>query len=91
MKKLTAVQRSARDQDCTVEIAGICNGDVSTTVLAHLSFQYGTDKRNRPNERNAVYACSKCHDEIGSWSDLYGMEIARALVRTAEARDRMGI
>ena len=89
--KQTKVQKSARYQDCTLELAGLCNYDLSTTVLAHISFKYGTDKRNRPNERNAVYACSACHDAIGSWNEEYGMEIARALVRTAERRDELGI
>jgi len=89
--KQTKIQASAKGQDCTLNIAGVCNYDPETVVLAHISFKYGTDKRNRPNERNAVYACSDCHDAIGSWNDVYGMEIARALVRTAEKRDQLGI
>jgi cytochrome c553 len=90
--KQTKVQKSARGEECTLRIAsGVCNYDVETTVLAHISFQYGSDKRNRPNERNAVYACSACHDAIGSWNDAYGWEIGRALVRTTERRDELGV
>jgi len=84
-----------------LQIHGVHYHDPETTVLAHISFREGdsTDKRNRPNERNAVYACFKCHEIIGSTygEDNYLMEkdywfyVARALKRTAEARDRIGI
>ena len=89
--KQTKVQKSARNETCTLEIAGICNYDPATTVLAHIGFKDGSGKRIRVGERNAVYACSACHDAIGSWKDCYGMEIARALVRTAERRDELGV
>ena len=89
--KQTAIQKSARHQDCTLNIAGVCNYDPATTVLCHLGFKYGSGKRIRPGERNAVYACSACHEVMGSWNDLYGMEIARGIVRTTERRDELGI
>ncbi len=91
MKRLTKIQASAKGMDCTLNIAGVCSYDPDKTIFCHLGFKYGSGKRIRPNERNGVYGCSDCHDAIGSWDDVYGMEIARALVRTAEARDRMGI
>ena len=31
-----AIRLSARDEACTFEIVGVCNGDPSTTVLCHL-------------------------------------------------------
>ena len=88
---VSKARESAELEECTLRIVHVCNYSVETTVLAHLSFKYGTDKRNRRNERNAVYACSDCHEAIGSWNDAYGYEIARALVRTAEKRDELGI
>jgi len=93
MKPLTKIQKSARNQECTLNIAGVCNYDTDTTVLCHIGFgdnnTIGSGKRIRPGERNAVYGCSACHDFIGSGNDYY--YIARALVRTAEARDELGI
>ena len=99
-KPLTKIQASARNQECTLNIAGVCNYDPETTVLCHIGFKDGSGKRIRPGERNAVYGCSACHDAIdhrtGQFTDPYlsveeNWYIARALVRTAEARDRMGI
>ena len=58
--KLTAMQKSAQGQDCTLRIPGVCNWNPETTVLAHLGS--GTGKRRDDN--NAVYACSSCHDAI---------------------------
>ena len=88
---LTKIQKSAQGQECTLNIANVCNYNPETTVLCHVSFNYGSGKRIRPNERNAVYGCSDCHLKIGNWNSMYGMEIARALVRTAEKRDELGI
>ena len=94
----TKIQASARDQECTLQIAGICNGDVSTTVLCHVGFKYGSGKRIRFGERNAVYGCSACHDLIDKRSTYpilmekeHWFYVARALVRTAERRDEIGI
>jgi len=100
--KQTKIQKSARNEECTLRIAGVCNYDVETTILAHISFGYGTDKRNRPNERNAVYACSACHDLIDKragiekvsaefWAFELEWYIGRALVRTTERRDELGV
>lgn len=97
--KLTKAQKSAQGEDCTVT-SHICNGDPETTVLAHIGFKgESTNKRRRPNERNAVYACSACHDAIDgrqwicdTWyaSDRWRL-IARALILTAERRDEKGV
>ena len=90
MKKLTKIQASARGQDCTLQIAGVCNYDTETTVLCHFGFgDDGSAKRLRPNERNAAYGCSACHEWIGNGNDYF--YIARALVRTTERRDELGL
>ena len=106
--KQTKVQKSARGETCTLQIAGVCNHDTETTVLCHVSFNYGTGKRIRPNERNAVYGCSACHDAIDGrvvkfdlntadietivdWHEWKWWYVGRALVRTAERRDELGI
>ena len=59
--KQTAIQRSARGQDCSLRIPGVCNGNPETTVLAHVG-RHGSAKRNHDDE--GVFACSGCHDAI---------------------------
>jgi len=92
-KKLTPVQESAQGQDCTIRAAGICNYNPETTILAHVSFNWGTAKRLRPNERNAVFACSSCHDFIGNGTHSPEVlwYVARGLVLTYEKRDEIGV
>jgi len=96
----TKIQASAKDQECCLNLVGICNYDTATTVLVHIGFGGGdaTNKRNRPNERNGVFSCSACHDMIDGrteYPELMDKDrwfyIARGLVRTAEIRDEMGI
>ena len=58
---MTKKQRSARGQDCVLNIPGVCNRNPETTVLAHVG-RHGSAKRN--HDEDAVYACSACHDAI---------------------------
>ena len=52
---------SAKGQDCTMKILGVCNGDPETTVAAHLPDHYkGTGLKT--HDIFIVYACSSCHD-----------------------------
>lgn len=58
-----AIRKSARDEECTLNIVGVCNYNTETTVLAHLpdeSNGIGT----KPDDISACYACSSCHDVI---------------------------
>ena len=92
----TKIQKSARGEECTLQIAGVCNHNPETTVLCHVGFNYGSGKRIRPGERNAVYGGSACHDVRDGRMLKGGVHnlmwyIARALVRTAERRDELGI
>lgn len=59
--KSTKAQRCAQGHECTLLIPDTCNGDSSTTILAHTG-RHGSAKRN--HDEDAVYACSACHDAI---------------------------
>jgi len=62
MSKITA---SARGQDCTVRIAGYCNSNSETVVLAHLSgIRYGHGTGKKVNDLHGAYCCSSCHDAL---------------------------
>lgn len=60
MSKITA---SARGQNCTVRLPGVCNFNPETTVFAHISgirFGHGVAIKTE----FGAYACSACHDMI---------------------------
>jgi hypothetical protein len=57
------IRESARGQDCTVRLPGICNFNPETVVFAHLNgvrFGHGVGKKTKWG----AYACSACHDEL---------------------------
>ena len=60
--KTTPIRQSAKGQPCQVRVPGVCNGDWSTTVLAHLN---GAGMALKAHDHEAAYACSACH----SWLD----------------------
>ena len=54
---------SARGQDCTVNIAGICNYMPETTILAHFNFEGGSTG-GKSDDISAGFACSSCHEHL---------------------------
>ena len=61
--KQTAITKSANGESCTVRLPGVCCGDNSTTVYAHISgvrFGHGTGIKTN----FGAYACSSCHDHL---------------------------
>ena len=81
-----AIRKSAKGEDCTLNIAGVCNYDNSTTVLCHTSFgSRGTGAKE--DDFSAFYGCSCCHDCYDGRTGHLSREdryfyAARALVRT---------
>jgi len=89
---------SARGEDCTLNIVGVCNHDPSTTVLAHLPDDSGCGKMGGKSDDVgcAVYACSACHDILderkkmtdfgaidnNEWVSWEDFHMLRALKRT---------
>jgi hypothetical protein len=60
--KQTEIQKSARGQDCTVRVPGVCNFNPETTVLGHLN---GGGMAAKHHDVFAAYVCSDCH----AWLD----------------------
>ncbi len=53
---------SARGQECTMCIPGICNGDPSTTVWAHSNMGiHGKGKGIKATDWAGAFMCSDCH------------------------------
>ena len=54
---------SAKGKPCTLQIVEVCNGDWSTTVLAHLPDEsHGMAKKS--DDISSCYGCSDCHAVI---------------------------
>lgn len=63
--KMTPIRKSARNQDCTLCIDGVCNRDPATTVLCHSNFLAdGKGMGLKAPDTAAAYGCSACHDVL---------------------------
>jgi len=79
---------SARGEECTLRLPGICNHDPETVVLCHLRHLASAGMGQKPDDIASVYACSACHDAIDGrvkphlteWE--IGFEEGRAMVET---------
>ena len=60
-----AIRESARCQQCTLRIPGVCNHNPETTVFAHLNTKY-KGMGNKSPDIFGVYACSACHAMLDS-------------------------
>ena len=58
------LRQAARGRQCMVRLPGVCNGDPSTTVLAHIRRGGVGGMGLKPPDLVGVWACSDCHSEI---------------------------
>ncbi|WP_286237966.1 nuclease domain-containing protein [Neptuniibacter halophilus] len=63
MIKSKALRDSARGENCTMRLPGVCNFNPETTVLAHVPCGMGGMGMKGPDQIS-VYACSSCHDAL---------------------------
>lgn len=86
-----ALRRSAKGEDCTLRLPGICQFDPATTVLAHLPFG-GRGTGYKASDLHAVYACDACHSELDgrSRNPISREELWECCIRAlAETHQRM--
>ena len=83
MRKPTKLRKSAKGQDCTLNVVHVCNYNSETTVLCHLD---GEDKGMalKSPDHFAVYGCSACH----SWLDQHNGEAIDRLFYSLRALGR---
>lgn len=89
----TKLRNSAKGQPCAFCIPGVCNGDPSTTVLAHIRDEH-KGLGNKANDISAAFACSACHDHYDQHRMSREDELffaLRALQRTHEIWVRLGL
>lgn len=96
-REIDAIRKSAQGEQCTLNIAGICNYDSSTTVYAHLPDGTGGMGLKAGGELSGCYACSACHDAIDGrkWRDWepgdQAFYMRRAHCRTLARMFELGI
>jgi len=80
--KQTKITKSARDEECALQIFPYCNQDTSTTMLAHInSDSKGIGKKSE--DFFAVFSCNVCHDIIDKrmYTELDDEEIQKCIIR----------
>lgn len=82
-----AMRMSAKGEECTFQIVGVCNGNPETTVLCHLPDE-SHGMGHKADDISAAYGCVACHDAIDGrpsnpWDrDAKDWYMRRAMVRT---------
>ena len=78
----------AKGENCTMNVAGVCNYNPETVVAMHINVE-GGKMGGKTDDTSTVYGCSSCH----AWLDQSkGSELdqlfytRRALVRTLNRR-----
>lgn len=84
---MSKIRKSARGQDCQVQLYGICNGNPETVVFAHYRKGGLGGIGMKPKDLFGAYACSACHDELDRRtrkmeSDFVDHEFLQAVIRT---------
>ena len=54
----------ANGKECQIRIAGVCNGNPETTVLAHLRMAGITGVAQKAPDVLGAWACSSCHSIV---------------------------
>ncbi len=84
------ILKSAKGEDCTLRLVGICNFNPETTVAAHVGVRRGMAIKCGDNM--VVYACSSCHSAIDSAGrDQYASDKLRAIEETQEKLIEKGL
>lgn len=61
MAKQTKITKSAKGEECTIRLPGICNFNPETVVLCHIG---GAGMALKANDIHSAYGCSSCHSAI---------------------------
>ena len=58
------LRKLAKGQPCMIRVAGICNRNPETTVLAHYRLAGTCGTGIKPHDQLGAWACSACHDAV---------------------------
>lgn len=63
-RKSHIIKNAARGRECQIRLPGICNKNEETTVLAHYRLTGTCGTAIKPDDAQAAFACSACHDAV---------------------------
>ncbi|WP_037385750.1 DUF1364 domain-containing protein [Serratia sp. DD3] len=58
------LRKEAQGRDCQIRLPGVCNFNPETTVLAHYRMAGTCGTGIKPDDSQAAWSCSCCHDVI---------------------------
>ncbi len=76
-KKIT---QSAKGENCTLRIPGICNHNPETVVFAHVHTKF-SGMGAKSNDIHGFYCCSECHSAYDR-HEVENIDVLGALVET---------
>lgn len=70
-----AIRDSARGEECTVRLVGVCNFDPATTVWSHYPGHAGDRGMGTKSiDVAGCYACAACHDAVDGRTRYPGLD-----------------
>lgn len=83
------LRNSAKGQQCTFRIPGVCNGNPETTVLCH-GPDHTRGKAMKTADYWAAYGCSACHSamdlrEVPDWNGYWLNAIRETQAKMVQA------
>lgn len=91
-KPLTPIQKSAKDEECTIRLPGVCNFRTDTTVLCHSNeLAHGKGGAMKAPDEHAAYGCCACHDVVDGRAprpDGMSYELMLSIFREAQEQTR---
>lgn len=64
LAKMNKLRAEARGRDCMVRLAGVCNHNPETVVLAHFRLAGISGMGLKPPDIIGAWACSACHARV---------------------------
>lgn len=81
--KTSKIRQSARGEDCTINLKGVCNYNPETVVWCHSNrYEHGKSLGRKADDEHGAYGCSSCHavydgqDKRPSWLTKEDVDLA---------------
>jgi hypothetical protein len=59
---MSKIRKSARGEDCTINLPGVCNYNPETVVWCHSNrYEHGKGMGLKAKDEHGAYGCSECH------------------------------
>jgi len=81
-KKIT---NAARGEQCTLQIAGVCNGNPETTVFCHFPHE-SHGMGIKATDLSGGFSCFNCHSQIDRRTGTMGKEEREWYMRRSQTR-----